>query len=291
MLLAACTVEVIPGNSVKSEPVSFIASFEGDAVSKAVLDLNGSSKPQTFWEDGDAINVFSSGNGDSQSNVIGYEFSTSLGANSTIADFSYAGDDFVSGDKYFATYPYRTNKRGVNFTGSSDTFRMAGLQIPSSQTLVAGSFDKNAALSVAFADGGSTSLVFKNATALIKFRVSDDDVVSGRIKVDDADAISGTFRADIATDTKELSLETYGQPTSSTVEFTIDGATPLSTGTDYYVAVRPTSLTSTLKIYLNEILVKTIDNACSILNVESCSINKRARFFTISIFICSFATK
>ena len=259
--LAACTVVVTPEDSVKSEPVSFTAYMEDGSATRAVLGTNGSSRPQTFWEDGDAINVFSSGDGETQSGVSGYQFSTSLVSNSASAEFSYTEGDFAGGDLYFATYPYRDNKRGVNFTGSDGTYRLAGLQVPSTQTLVAGSFDKNAALSVAFTDEGSNTLEFKNATALIKFRVSDSDVVGGRIKADDADAISGTFRADVTTDSKDLSLQTYGQPTSSAVEFSIDGTTPLSVGTDYYVAVRPVALTSTLKVYLNEILVKTIDNS------------------------------
>ena len=256
MAIAACDIEIVPENTV-----TFSAHQEVSPAGKAVLGVNGESKPQTFWENGDAINIFSSGNGTSQSSVSGYQFATSLGANATSADFTYAGDDFVSGDMYYATYPYRSNKRGVNFTGESGTYRLAGLQIPASQTLMAGSFDKNAALSVAFSEGGSKSLEFKNATALLKFRVSDSDIVSGRIKVDDADAITGTFRADVNKETKALSLETYGQPVNSYADFTIDGSTPLSTGTDYYVAVRPASLTSSLKVYLNETLVKTIDNA------------------------------
>lgn len=256
MAFAACNIEIVPENKV-----TFSAQCETSPSSKAVLGINGESKPQTFWEFGDAINIFSSGNGDTQSGVAGYQFVTSLGNKAVSADFTCVDDGFVEGNLYYATYPYRNNKRGVNFTGADGTYRLAGLQIPASQTLAVGTFDKSAALSVAFAEGGSKSLQFKNATALIKFRVSDSDIVNGRIKVDDADAIAGTFRADVATDTKALSLETYGQPVYSAVEFSIDGSTPLATGTDYYVAVRPTSLTSSLKIYLNETLVKTIDNS------------------------------
>ena len=59
LALAACTVEVSPEISTPSDshvgPVSFTASLESDSATKAVLDLNGCSKPQTFWENGDAI--------------------------------------------------------------------------------------------------------------------------------------------------------------------------------------------------------------------------------------------
>lgn len=256
LLLAACTsqlendkTEFIPG------PTSFTAVMEGDET-KAVIGLNGSNKPQTFWENGDAINVFSSAVSGS---TAGFKFATSLSANSTSAEFTYSGDDFPLGEQYFATYPYRSNTRGVNYTD----LRLAGLQIPASQTLVPGSFDKDAALSVAYVDGGSNTLFFQNGTALLKFRVSESNIVDGRIEVDKADAISGTFRAVIDASTKELTVEKYttsGVSQNNFVNFSM-GGTALSTGIDYYVAIAPVELTSDLKIYLNGNLVKVINKS------------------------------
>ena len=258
LLFAACTAEPVIDNTVDGfipGPTSFSAVMEGDG-SKAAIGLNDSNKPQTFWENGDAINVFSSAVSGS---TAGFKFTTSLSANSTSAEFTYSGDDFPLGDQYFATYPYRSNTRGVNYTD----LRLAGLQIPSSQTLVAGSFDKNAALSVAYVDGGNNTLFFQNGTALLKFRVSENNIVDGRIEVDKADAISGTFRAVINASTKELTIEKYtasGVSQNNYVNFSM-GGTALSTGTDYYVAVAPVELTSDLKIYLNGNLVKAINSS------------------------------
>lgn len=257
LLLSSCTAEQAPFVR-EASPVVLTASFEADPASKAVLDLNGSSKPQTFWEDGDAINVFTSADADGDGKVsgAGYQFATSLGANATSAEFSYAGE--FTADKLFAIYPYRTHSRGVNFSGSDGTYRMAGVKIPESQTLVAGSFDKMAGVGIAYSESGS-SLEFKNAVALLKFQVAESDIKGGCVKVDGEDAIAGTFRADVNTSTYALSLETYsGTTTYDYVTFTIDGSTSLSTGTDYYVAVRPTALTSDLRIYLNGNLVKTV---------------------------------
>ena len=258
LLFTACTAEPIIDNTVAGfipGPTSFSAVMEGEGT-KAAIGLNGSNKPQTFWEDGDAINVFSSAVSGS---TAGFMFTTSLSANSTSAEFTYSGDDFPLGEQYFATYPYRSNTRGVNYTD----LRLAGLQIPSSQTLVAGSFDKDAALSVAYVDGGSNTLYFQNGTALLKFRVSESNIVDGRIEVDNADAISGTFRAVIDAITKELTVEKYtasGVSQNNYVNFSM-GGTALSTGTDYYVAVAPVELTSDLKIYLNGNLVKVINSS------------------------------
>lgn len=286
LALAACTVEIVPKETLlkgqeKEGRTSFSAFIEGENVSesKAVLDLNGSSKPQNFWEDGDAINVFTSADADGDGKVTGsgYQFSTTLGANATSAEFAYAGAFTVG--KTFAIYPYRSHSRGVNYSGSDGTYRMAGVKIPESQTLVAGSFDKMAGVMVAYAESG-TSLEFKNAVALLKFQVADSNIKGGRIMVDEGDAIAGTFRADVNTSTYDLSLETYsGATTYSYVNFTIDGSTNLSTGTDYYVAVRPTALTSDLKIYLNGMLVKTINTS----KLASINRNKIYNLGTLSV--------
>ena len=259
LLFAACTAEPVIDDTMAGfipGPTSFSAIMEGDGT-KAVIGLNGSNKPQTFWENGDAINVFSSAVAGS---TAGFQFTTSLPANSTSAEFTYSGDDFPLGEQYFATYPYRSNTRGVNYTD----LRLAGLQIPSSQIIVPGSFDKDAALSVAYVDGGSNTLFFQNGTALLKFRVSESNIVDGRIEVDNADAISGTFRAVIDASTKELTVEKYtasGVSQKNYVNFSMGGSTALSTGTDYYVAVAPVTLTSDLKVYLNGNLVKVINSS------------------------------
>lgn len=255
MTVAACTAEPAP-QSMTPGPTTFTVTLEENPATKATLGLNASAKPQTFWENGDAISVFTSADGTNPSGKS-YKFSTTLGANATSAEFSFDDEGEFGSGSYFASYPYRNHTRGVNFTA----FRMAGNIIPNTQTLVAGDFDKNAMLAVAYTESGN-SLAFKNAVALIKFRVAESDIVAGRIEVDEGDAISGTFRADFVPATGEVSLETYtGAASYNFVNFSLGGGTPLSTDTDYYVAVRPLTLTSDLKIFLNGKLVKTINSS------------------------------
>jgi hypothetical protein len=148
----------------------------------------------------------------------------------------------------------------VNFSVSP--YRVAAVDIPKSQTLVAGTVDRKACPLVAFAPQGSTDLEFKNAAALLKFRVSESNIVAGRIVVDAADAISGRFRADVDVTTFIPTLVTYvGQTYYNYIDFSLSGNTALSSGTDYYVAIRPTELTSDLKVYLNGNLVKVINKS------------------------------
>ena len=273
LVMAACSQEIVPEKTVVPDdtvarttgPRSFTASFECDPDSKAVLGLNGNGKPQMFWENGDDIVVYSSGNSLSGT-VTGYKFTANISANSTSADFDYNDvDGLLSGD-YFATYPYRKDSRGVNFEVSP--YRVAAVDVPKSQTLVAGTVDRKACPMVAHASEGSDNLEFKNAAALLKFRVSGSNIVAGRIEVDAGDKISGRFLANVDVTTFIPTLNTYtGQTTYNYIDFSIDGSTALSTGTDYYVAIRPTTLTSDLKIYLNGNLVKVI-NASSLAEIQ-----------------------
>ena len=250
LMVAACT-EIVPVISVDPCVTTFEASVDNTPDFKAALGINGESQPQTFWEDGDEITVYSTGDGPGTVESAGYKFSTSLLANATTATFTYAGE--VPAGNYMAIYPAASANRNVNY----DAYRMAAVDVPRTQTLVAGSFDRSAAVAVAYAPEGSGALNFKNLVALVKFQVADDDVVDGRIVVDDADAIAGRFRADFDTESANHSLATYsGATTYSYVSFSLGGST-LSTGTDYYVAVRPADLTSGFKIYLNGCLVKS----------------------------------
>lgn len=270
LTLAACQREAAPEVETVADfvpgPTAFTAQIEADPASKAVIGLNDRSKPQTFWEDGDAISVYSSNDSDLKS-AAGHKFVTTLDANATEATFVWdgTGNALPAGD-YLATYPYRSAGRGVNF--GADPYRVAAVDVPKAQTLVAGSYDRKACPMVAFAAQGSNSMPFKNAAALLKFRVAEDNIVAGRIEVDAADKISGRFRADVNTTTYEPTLVTYvDQSYYNYIDFKIDGTTALSTGTDYYVAIRPTTLSSGIKIYLNGNLVKSI-NASQLAAIE-----------------------
>jgi hypothetical protein len=266
LMVAACGKEVAPEGVTPDETVtpeyavSFTAHTESDPASKATIGLNGENKPQTFWENGDIISVYSSGQ--TASNKIGFKFSTVLSSNSTSATFGYTGEDFVTGS-YMAIYPHMEAARAANFTAQEDAngnyegeaYRMAAVDVPQTQTLVAGGFDRKAMVMTAYTDN-LPELKFKNAVALIKFKVSDTDIVSGKIVAEGA-VISGCFRADIKTDTHEPMLIKYNQPTYNSIEFALENSAALAADTEYYVAVRPTTLTDGFAIYLNDKLVKT----------------------------------
>lgn len=283
LMMAACTMvdpEQVPEeNPVKDvRTVTFSAMADGAPGSKVVIDNSG-AKPVNVWENEDKITVYS-GNGVSAS-MKGFTFSTTLIANSSEADFEYNGGDWTDGTGYMAIYPAATAARTVNFTGDGDVYKMAAVDVPQYQTLVAGSFDRSAMVATAYST--NSTLAFKNAVALIKFRVTDANIKGGSIVVDNADAISGRFRADLSTTAPYLpTLSVYstsGVTQHNFVEFTIDGTTNLSTGVDYYVAVRPTALTSGFKVYLNGNLVKSFTSG----QVERFARNKVYNLGTLSV--------
>ena len=238
---------------------SFQAQWEADEAPapKTTIGLNESNKPQTFWESGDQITVFSEAENDGTKAWSRIFTTTETGPS---AKFERS-DDFTPGDKYLAVYPAIAEgaTKTVNFT----SWQSVQWALPHQQTLpAAGGYDKSAAYAIAYTTTGSTALQFKNVCSMIKFQIADEGVRSGRITVDDADYISGDkLRLQNVTDGKGPNLRNYNNNTVyNYVDFSSDAAT-LSPGTVYYVAVNSTptesgtQLTSGFQIYLEDLPV------------------------------------
>ena len=262
MFSVSCNMEDSFEQQSKSDyKFSFTAYVENEPESKTTLGTSSAGRPQTFWEDGDKISVFSSGIAD-ESVDVSFEFSTELTADAPSAVFKYNGKDFPEGN-YLAMYPYKAsrpvsfdaqpdNRTPKNYDG--DAYRVAQADISSSQTLVPGGFDRSAMIMTAYSEG-LNKLKFKNAVALVKFKVSSKDVISGKILA--AEKISGRYRADILVETLEPVIVDYGKETYTYVNFTAPGNAPLLPDVDYYVAVRPTVLTQGFHLMLNGNIVKS----------------------------------
>lgn len=267
----ACQRTELPMDSVTDYTIVFTANTESDDLTKASVGKNASGRVQTFWEDGDMLSVYSSGNivSGSTSTKMFYGFKTVLTSPASSAAFGYDGTDFVPGDKYVAIYPHTANSpRSVNFgakvISSGDdrmAYHMSQVKVPEVQTLVAGSFDRTAAVAIAFSDDLSV-MNFKNAVALIKFKVADESITRGCIKAEGT-MISGTFKACVLeSEGHEPVLVNYSSGTAyAQVEFSLKGNSALSPEDDYYVAVRPTALQNGFSIYLNGEIVKRYDIA------------------------------
>ena len=258
---AVCACQTEKLNEIVQETpeykVSFVANVEADNSSKAVIGTNAAGKIQTFWENGDKITVYSDGNG--AINKVMYPFETALASPAASAVFGYNGDAFVSGEHYLAIYPHTDgNTRDANFGET----RMARVDVPLSQKLVAGGFDRSAAIMLAYSDNLNT-MNFMNAVALVKFKVADENIKSGSITAKAAN-IAGRFRGDVklnetgpySTELVEYNSGTTNAP-SPTLNFSVEGGAALVTGTDYYVAVRPVALEEGFSVYLDGEFIKT----------------------------------
>ena len=264
VFLAACQRTEIPVAGPEYT-VEFTANTESESSSRANVGVNASGRIQTFWEDGDIISVYSSGNNTdgSTSNKVLYPFSTSLASPSTSARFGYEGDDFVEGC-YIAIYPHTAGSaRAVNFQAkelsSADTrlvYSMARMDVPAEQKLVAGGFDRTAAVAMAYSEDLSV-LDFKNAVALVRFKVKDAGVMSGSLEALGS-KISGRYRGDILQEDHTPLLTQYNSGTPySKITFACEDNKPLAAGVDYYVAVRPTILQNGFTVSLNDSHVKS----------------------------------
>lgn len=224
---AASCAQELDNQLPEGEKVVFEASVDG-AETKAVLDGKVSK-----WEKGDKITI--------HNGTKGYEFATT--DEGVKANFSYTGTDF-EGDKFMAVYP------AGNYTADVTAKTVNGIVIPEKQVLVAGTYPKDAAYSVAYTE--TESLEFKNAVALLKFKVKGADVTYGCFYADGGKGdITGKYNVDY----------NNGAPVLTSVEakqwadFHMNEAA-LVEGATYYLAVAPATFATGFAMSLNGVEVK-----------------------------------
>ena len=148
MTMASCSssdndvAENITENELQK--MTFTAICENSVGTRAKLD----SENKVLWEQGDQIGI------------NGLPYSLEEGAGTTKGVFSGSSQQ----TKYIAVYPYKER------WSPSSNFEALNIPFPSEQTATEGTFDKDAALMVAYSDNGSTTLEFKNVGALVKVK-------------------------------------------------------------------------------------------------------------------------
>ncbi len=152
MTMAACSssdndvVEISGENQTGKK--TFTAICENSVGTRAKLDSESGKK--VLWEEGDKIGI------------NGFEYTLENGAGTTMGVFGgFSGHQ----SRYIAVYPY--NGRWA----PSSNFDALSIPFPSEQEATEGTFDKDAALMVAYSDDGSSKLEFKNVGALVKVKL------------------------------------------------------------------------------------------------------------------------
>lgn len=223
----SCNDQLSQDVTPAGETVTFEASVDG-ADTKVSLEGKVSK-----WENGDKITI--------HNGTKGYEFSTTDAG--TKATFSYTGADFA-GEKFMAVYP------SGNYTADVEARTVTGVVIPDKQVLKAGTFPSDAAVSVAYSE--NESLNFKNAVAVLKFKVTGDDVKYGAFYADGGKGdLTGKYNL----------AYNNGEPVLTSVEamqwvdFHMNDAV-LSKDATYYLAVAPAAFATGFGISLNGVEVK-----------------------------------
>lgn len=226
-MLAAvsCNKEITNVDPVtpEADAVVYTAYVDGAQTKTYLGETTGegnSKQTAALWAANDAITIH---NGETA-----YTFTTTDNATSA-AQFEYdmQNGEYEAGEGVMAVYP------SGEYTADVEAKTVSGVVIPETQTLVAGTYPATAAAAIAYTDNNTVE--FKNATAILKFKVAGDDVKFGAFYgVQDVAKLSGTFDVDY----------NEGDPTVAAtagnhwVNFNLNGEV-LSKEAVYYVAIAP----------------------------------------------------
>lgn len=235
-VLVSCQKENGPKFKDGTYTYSFDASQEEVIGTRTVIDGKVSK-----WFGKEAVRVIGADNSN-------YYFETEIqGDPVAAATFQYSGEQELKGfgdegKTFYAVYPYGSS----NLTVDDEAQTISGINVPTTQTAVEGSYDVMAPVAVAYSTDGKT-LEFKNVTALVKFQVLVEGVTSVTFSGNNNEIVSG----DIAVAYNNGKPTFSHTETSKTyVELTCEGG--FKTGMDYYLSILPNDFTKGFKIELNK---------------------------------------
>ena len=217
----ACNKELPQEQIPVGEAKVYSAIADGNET-KAVL--NGKA---TNWENGDAILIY---DGTSAAKYV-----TSLETPAPNADFVIAdGETALAGEKVIAVYPewadgYKSSVADVE----GKTLNKAYLA--SNQNAKAGSYDPNTAIAMAYSE--DANLEFKNATALLKFTVANENVKTVTVYSIGGEKITGEWALDY-NDGAPKATPAEGEASVGWVELSAGEGT-FEVGTEYFISVYP----------------------------------------------------
>ena len=158
MILMSSCVRDIMHESVQMDGIVTYTAYSDAPETKTVLQ-----ERTTLWKGEEWIQVVGR-NGN-------YWFNTNTSGATAQATFTYnGGNGEFKEDDVFAIYPAGSANYGKDFENMS----VSGVTIPSNQNAVAGSYDPNAAVAIAYST--DDDLKFKNAHSLLKFTMGSDGI-------------------------------------------------------------------------------------------------------------------
>ncbi len=230
----SCNKELENTPVTEGETVSFIATVDGPET-KTVLG----SDDTPMWAGEESITV--------HDGTTGFLFTANAAATGE-AEAVFTCENATLGDQVIAVYP--SGSYTVNMTAKT----VAGINIPSVQYLSAGTYNPASAAAVAYSE--DNILNFKNAVALLAFKVKDEGITYGAFYLNDQGVdVSGSFTATLGENNVPVLSSTDQQ---HYVDFKIDeNGTALTPNTTYYLAIAPAEIPATgFAVQLNGMEVK-----------------------------------
>ena len=224
----SCNQELMDGPAVADKAAKTLTAMFDGAETKALL----SEGTKTSWEYLDTILVY---NGYYTSRYV-----THVKDSSYVAEFEVAEqDEALAGDKFIAVYPLWADGYMTSYV-DIDRLTIDEVYLEKNQKARAGSYDPRTAISMAYTE--DTTLVFKNATALLKFQVLNEGVKSVTVWTHNGEPIAGSWSLDyndgepVATPFE--SNDENDVRTANWVELHAGDKT-FEVGKDYYISVFP----------------------------------------------------
>ena len=200
-------------------------------------------KTAAQWDANDQITI--------HNGTQGYTFTASE-INGGSAKFTYVGNDFNAGEGVMAVYP--------GCTEADPAAKTVKAYIPTYQGVVAGDYKAEAALAVAYADANTSTLNFKNACAILKFTVKENNIKGIEFYGNNNEAITGNMLVSLNSDNTIKSvggLDTVfeeGKPEEWTGKgtwikcYSEDPDWCFNVGETYYAVVAPCNFTKGVSI-------------------------------------------
>ena len=234
-VLAACSYEgpeipVFPAGSAGVK--TFRASTDDGTRASLSMSPAGAS---VLWDSGDLITVCADSAGKKS---FVRNFSTAIGGSSH-AEFSC--DDwnlpFDAATALIAFYPAETFRK-VSL-GSDGRYRVA-IAIPPVQTAVKGGIDRGLGISIACAPADAEVLHFKNALALVRFRLAGENASRiSRVVFQAGETIAGDGAWICSAEGGETTMGTRFNPVIYGSLSSVELTGSFEDGGDYYIATAP----------------------------------------------------
>lgn len=223
-IAASCTLKETGPEFVKAP--NMFGHTEGEQATKTTITVDGEGVGTILWKPADNINVFFG------TTSVRYYSTNEVDATTVVFETSaMLGSTESASDNKWGLYPYDDS---ASSDGSSIT-----TTIPDDQQCVPETFGNN--LFPMIAHTSTNELHFKNVCGGIKFSISRDDIQSITFRGNNNEDIAGQVQLSFDGEDNPVASVVAGE---KTITLTPSTGTTFASGTNYYLVMLPTVLSS-----------------------------------------------